>query len=374
VEINRELTELHGSRTGLMLRGRQFLAGTAIGDGTLVPSSAGIMTAGDFNGDGLSDVVVATVKPSNIEPTAICIAYGSPTGLVAGHHCLAEGRDGVPGAPRANGFGTAFAVGDLNGDHRDDLAIGTPDATSNGAVVVLYGSVDGLSAAGSTYLSAGASGVLGPRPHPASFAEQLTIGNITGSGAALIVAATGQGNQDTGAPRIMVFPGGPSGVRSTAAQRFIFDKGKPSEIISGDFDGDDHADLAVEEDSMLGPFKSAGQVNIMYGTAHGLTTRGQRVISPLSPALRFDPLAVKNPFALEFGISMGTMPTTGSPAASLIVGVPHDLGGEEGTSNAWVVILPGGRNGPDVAHRSIISAKQQSWAYVLSTGGNWPSY
>ena len=135
-------------------------AGTALDDQRItqdspgVPGSAeredrfGAVTAfGDFNDDGCADLAVSSPGENGVG--SVNVLYGSPTGL-----SMTSGAQVFSGAlfgPDPNGpsFGSALAVGDLDDDGTDDLAIGASGldvagATSAGGVAVLFGGEDGL--------------------------------------------------------------------------------------------------------------------------------------------------------------------------------------------------------------------------------------
>lgn len=55
------------------------------------------------------------------------VLYGSRRGLTTRDELFGQGFGGVPGTrePEQN-FGRTLAAGDLDGDHEDDLIVGTP--------------------------------------------------------------------------------------------------------------------------------------------------------------------------------------------------------------------------------------------------------
>jgi hypothetical protein len=127
---------------------------------------------GDVNGDGHDDVMVGAPQYSTgiSNQGAVYVWYGSSSGPnngVAG--TLANANWRAYGGQQDSYFGTAGdGVGDLNGDGKDDLAVGAyaydNPLIQEGAVFVWYGSASGLGVADGSPANAGwqaASGVQG---------------------------------------------------------------------------------------------------------------------------------------------------------------------------------------------------------------------
>lgn len=115
---------------------------------------------GDLDKDGYADLVVGrpTEVFSNPLGGEISIWYGSRQGLGnAPSTRLTQDSGEIPDvAEEQDYFGSAVAIGDMNGDSHADLAVGAQyegvgDVARPGAVTVLLGGVDGLTTNGVWY-------------------------------------------------------------------------------------------------------------------------------------------------------------------------------------------------------------------------------
>jgi hypothetical protein len=166
------------------------------------------------------------------------------------------------------------AAGDFNGDAVDDLAVGIPNedlisaqATDVGAVNVLYAAAAGrLGGAGSQLFTQDSPGV----PGTATIDEFLGLS-----------------------------------------------------LAAGDFDDDGVADLAVGVPLEGEPFLSQlGGVNVLYGSADGLSGAGSQLFTQASPGVVG---TAEN--GDEFGRALAAGDVNGDGASDLAVGVPgEDVG------------------------------------------------
>jgi hypothetical protein len=117
-----------------------------------------VLATGQANAGGPADLVVGAPGENlaaGAGAGAVSVLYGAPGGpSTAGDQLFSQGAGGIPDAPETNdGFGSALAVGDLDGDSFADLAVGVPGeeyfaATDVGDVILLHGTAGGLSGAG----------------------------------------------------------------------------------------------------------------------------------------------------------------------------------------------------------------------------------
>ncbi len=257
----------------------------------------------DLNGDQFADLVIG-VPGEDLGATsnggAVNILYGSASGITTSNdQIFAQDNPDVAGAPEAgDSFGAAVAAGDFNGDGFVDIAVGVPGedlgATANGgAVNILYGSASGITTDGDQI-----------------FAED---------------------NPDVaGAPE--------------AGDEF------GSAVVAGFFNGDRYMDLAVGVPSEdLGGTADGGAVNILYGSATGITTDGDQIFAQDNPDVAGAPEAGD-----RFGSDLAAGDFNGDGLTDLAIGVPgEDLGA---TSNGGAVnILYGSGSGITTAGNQILA-------------------
>ncbi|MEV0846307.1 VCBS repeat-containing protein [Streptomyces sp. NPDC049954] len=115
------------------------------------PAKAPGRADADFNNDGYADVAVSAplaYVSGKKEAGAVTVIYGGKT--ANRYATYSQNSAGVPGnAEAADRFGSDTAFGDFDGDGYDDLAVGTPgeDVGSDkdgGSTVILWGSASGL--------------------------------------------------------------------------------------------------------------------------------------------------------------------------------------------------------------------------------------
>ena len=178
-------------------------------------SSPSFIVAGDFNGDGNTDLAVATFTPGvgsqNIANVAVLLGNGDGTF-----------RTAVNYAAGSSSPLSALAVGDFNGDGKADLVV------SNGtAVNLLLGNGDGTFAAPIAYSALG-----GP----------FVVADFNGDGKPdLALANTGALNVSS--PVILL--GNGDGTAQTPIGLSLGVSASVAYLIAGDFNGDGRQDLAV---------------------------------------------------------------------------------------------------------------------------------
>lgn len=295
------LTVVYGDRRGIDRR-----SGQAITQGRRSSGRPGAgnhfgraFATGDIDGDGYSDLVAGAPndRAGGAENAgSVTSLYGSRRGLTsAGSERITQPRNAAGGPETGDRFGTAVALGDFDGDGRDDLAVGVPDEdvgtiVSAGVVDVFRGTRSGLATESADTFTQGDrmpdTPELGDR-----FGAALVVGDFDDDGFDdLAIGAPGESIGDVPeAGAVIVLYGSPSGLDRSRAQLWSQQmlRNAPHDrdhfgavLASGDFDGDGSDDLAVgvpNED--IGRFDQAGAVNVIQGSRNGLVRAGNRFFS-----------------------------------------------------------------------------------------------
>jgi hypothetical protein len=273
------------------------------------------VAAGDVNSDGFDDLAVGAngedlgpfCEPGSVcDAGAVHLLYGSADGTTTdGSLFLAQGMDGVRGtAENADLFGSAVAMGDVNGDGIDDLAIGafaedieTQDA-DEGSAHLLYGSAGGLSTDGDEYLTQNSPGMPDGAQFGDRFATALAVGDLDGDGFGdLAVGVPGEDPAGQAfAGMVQLVPGSvdglvPAGTRNvTQGADGIRDVPEVedqfgSSLAIANLGRGGRLDLAVGTLEGVGNVERAGAVAVLYGRADGAFGTGDQLWTQASPGI-----------------------------------------------------------------------------------------
>lgn len=133
-----EVQVYFGAPAGLRDFGAQLFHQGGCGDGAVGDSIeegdrfGSSLAAGDFNADGFADIAIGTPNEDlglfdKQDAGMVHLIPGRSSGLAGFNHILSQDTAGVSGgAETGDQFGRVLAVGDFNGDGKDDLAVGVP--------------------------------------------------------------------------------------------------------------------------------------------------------------------------------------------------------------------------------------------------------
>ncbi len=260
------------------------------------------LAIGDFDGDRRDDVAIGVPRGnlSSIEDAgAVNVLYGFRGGFRARDNQIwTENTKGIKGvAEDFDHFGEVLAVGDFNGDGKDDLAIGTPkegigNLNGSGAVHILYGSNIGLTASGDQLWHQGKIG-LTTNEGGDLFGSALTAGDFNGDGKDDL--AIGVPYKDLNDVRhagiVIILQGSESGLTTVGSTLWhqdsagIYGESERSDafgysLTANDFNGDGKDDLAVgvPYEDLGSSNGSEGMVNILLGSDNGITAIGNSAL------------------------------------------------------------------------------------------------
>ena len=326
------------------------------------------LAAGDFNGDGYTDLAVESLWEDVGDPEIqnagmVQILYGSAEGLSAdGDQMFYQGAFNVEDTAEVDDmFGSVLTTCDIDSDGFADLAIGIPmedvdDKINAGAVQILYGAATGLNATHDQFLHQDLAEVEGDATANDRFGHALAAGDSNGDGYCDL--AVGIPYKDVGAPAITdagavhLFYGSDTGLSTTNDWMLnqntlsVADVAEESDwfgysLTVGNFDSNGLADLAVGvpgEDVGNPEAVNAGAVHIFYsqsGGENGLWYQGKDGVA--------DTAEVDD----RFGTSLAAGDFNADGYNDLAVGVPkEDREGVNPLTDAGIVhILYGSADG-----------------------------
>ncbi len=343
-------TPLNGIATGLSVAKNQTLNRPSFTGAPAAGDKFGTALAvGDFNRDGLADLVVSA--PGQGGGGAVYVFFGSRQGLkTTGVQMITQSVLGRAGNVGSN-FGASLAVGDFNLDHFADLAIGTPNRTVNGlanagVVNVVYGRPLGLRAINNQQWDQSQLNSAAPLASGNLFGTALAVGDFNADGLKdLAVGSPGQGGS-TGAVNVIygrlaglkalnnqvwkVGTGGIAGTSNANAQ-FGFS------LAAGDFNADSRMDLAIGapgEDipangNSQAAVSGAGAVHVLFGSAARLTAANNQLWNESTTGLT-NALAAGDD---DFGASLAAGRLNGDRFDDLAIGVPGGTTPQDTSNN-----------------------------------------
>jgi hypothetical protein len=295
----------HGDASGFGGGGvTKWTQGTAatVGSASQGDRFGAALAAADFNGDGYSDLAVgAPGEDFAVTDTGmVTVLFGGEAGLVAAtSNRLVQGSGGLDGLQsEGEGFGSALAAADFDGDGHADLVVGSPgqdvaDVVDAGAVHVIPGSSGGFATAGDWIISAGDATL--PLQPGLRLGASLVAAGFTPDGYRDL--AIGMPGHDDAAGAVATMPGSSSGLLTGATvvhtqnSRGVWNRAAPGDgfgtwLSSGDFSGLGAAWLVVGapgED--LAGKADAGGVHVLPGGLGGVSGIGSSFLKQSTPGI-----------------------------------------------------------------------------------------
>ena len=336
-------------------------------------------TYGDFNGDGLDDLIISAPQKDvdGIEDAGmVWVLPGISQGM--GIINIAFALDlsmfiDKNNVSMGDQWGAMISAGDFNGDGFEDLAISSPYANicddddailtvylygpSNtlcnrdnaGLIVILYGSTDGLQTDSSQVINQTTSGIPDSSETDDMWGATMTSGDFNGDQISdLAIGAPGEKYglfKSSGA--VTVIYGSDEGLNPETSKRFHQDTSRVpgrneendqwgSSLTSGDFSQDGIDDLIVgSPNESIGKKLQSGSITVLYGSPDGVTATRSRRIHQGS----FGVDDRNEPYD-RWGSVLTTGDFDGDSRIDLVVGAPAE-GTETLIRTGAITIIPG---------------------------------
>jgi hypothetical protein len=313
-------------------------------------AGSSVAAAGDFNGDGRSDIIVGAynaVSGGSSAPGQAYLLYGKDTAMPDIHLSAITAADGfhIIGAAAGDQTGWSVAgVGDVNGDGLDDIAISSvaangPGGLTAGRVDIVYGHQGGGTDVNVSTLSISQGfTIYGGTARDLLGTQVTAAGDINGDGIDDIIIGT-----DATAQNALGHAGVVNIIYGKLGDRPNLDLSNPTDLSglriygpstadgsryavsnAGDVNGDGVDDIIIGMSSNdLPERQKAGTSYVVYGSARGLSYID---LSALDNTQGFAILGAQSSGKSGYSVSGGG-DINGDGFADLVIGEPFDSSG-----------------------------------------------
>ena len=317
-----------------------------------------VVTAGDVNGDGYSDIL-GIAQGGPFDRFARAVLYnGSPAGLSTQASKIISSSEWGP-----NLFGySVTSAGDVNGDGYSDVVVGDPGYNSReGAAFIFLGSNKGLS-------STPAWKDYGKFPGVQFGASVSSAGDVNNDGYSdILVGAPGYDKYADNGGAAFLYQGSPVGLSTLPAWTVLMDY-VPGAALgtsvtnAGDLNGDGYGDVAIGAPGYSTrpvAFGREGAVFVWYGSEGGLRGRPLTTIVSANWWARGDQFVTTLP-PPNFGAAVASAgDVNGDGYSELLIGAPYYSTtplAREGAVFMWDGLSMGLGMGPATPDRAIWKA------------------
>ncbi len=284
---------------------------------------------GNFDGDAYQDAAIGVAYDGANLYGSVAILFGGVGGLTNRDQRIYPDLPNFPAFNQEAFFGASMAAGDFDGDGFDDLAIGqlladVGGVVDAGSVTVMYGGVGGLAIPGSENIYQAKSGVLGAAETNEVFGYYIAAGDTNGDG--FDDLAVGSAAED-GAGQVNVLFGSAGGITFVGDQLWSQDS---TGVFGSAESGDTFGGLIA-----IGDFTGDGYGDLAIsaqgeddgfseneGMVHTLPGSAAGPTSTESVVMTLDSLNVFSSDPSFFGAAMDAADVDGDGFADLAIGAP----------------------------------------------------